>query len=224
MNKFSVYDLYLIPVFIAAFFSLKAFRLNWPSIYKKFSLFLCFVLLLELFAFAWKKYLHDTRFWHYSNNNIWLYNISLPLQYYFYMFFFNNVITSRLIKKSMKIIMLSFAIFSILNITLIQGIAQLNSYTLTYAGLFIIFAAGFYFVELINQTELIVLAKSPLFWIVCASFFFHLALLPFIVSFNSLGLSGSKWFFYLYSIVVISNFITYSLYSIAFLCPKPTQT
>src|SRR5579862_8186747 len=78
--------IYLIPLVISAFASLRSFRLARLKPYRLFSLFLMTSLLIEIFAISWKWWLHQTGLWNFPISNLWIYDAFLTVQLFFFAF------------------------------------------------------------------------------------------------------------------------------------------
>jgi hypothetical protein len=221
MHK-AIYYIYVIPLFLSAISSLRAFRLKWPLAYRWFSVSLFLTLLIEVFAILWKDYLylHKTSYWNFSNHNIWIYNISFTPQYVFYFFLYSKETNLALVKRVTRILIPCFIIFTTLNIVLIQGLYVANTYTLIVCCFIMLWLIASYFFQLLRQKEIIQLHREPLVWISIGAFFFHLGCLPFYIWFNTLVTASMLKAYSFLSIEVVLNSIMYSTYLIAFLCRK----
>jgi hypothetical protein len=214
-----IQHIYILPLLLSMLLSLKVFRLRWPTTYKVFSLLLIFVSAIELVAILWKYLLF--KYWGNHPSNIWIYNLFLIPQYLLYLYFYYLVLESIKIKKLVKYVAISFSLFGIINLLFIQTLHQINSFTLIFSSIMIIFLTAIYFEQVRKQKEIISLSSNPLTWISLGAFIFHSAYLPYISSLNYLIKNNIPLALALYYIFLGLNCLMYSLYLIAFLCRHP---
>lgn len=212
--------IYIIPLFLSTLLSLKVFRLKWPAYYRLFSILLIFITATEISAITWKYYLHPL-FDGYTNSNLWLYNISLILQYILYLGIYYQVIHSVLLKKIILVLVILYPIFAILNLIFFQPVNTINSYTIVFASTIVIFVTTSYFEQLRREEYVIKLGTHPMVWLSLGAFIFHAANLPYIISLNFLIKNNISLAVALYYIYLGLNCLLYSLFSIAFLCKHP---
>src|SRR5882757_2293055 len=159
-----IYYVYLIPLFLGAIFSLRSFRLKWPSPFRQFSIFLFATLLVEVFANAWKFFLHKW-FGYSSYSNLWIYNIYLAPQYMFYLYFYRQVLTGYKVKKVISRLFFLYPLFAITNMVWIQGPDSVNNYTIIVSHLLTIFLTVIFFIEVLKEKEIYKLGAEPLVFI-----------------------------------------------------------
>jgi hypothetical protein len=212
-------NIYLTVVLIAALSSLKAFRLDMGKPYKCFSLYLFFVLLIEICAVSWPRLVKHYHL-DYSPENHWVYNLYLIPAYLFYLYFYYNNLKSVQVKKLIKVSSAVLLLAGLYNLLLAQGVFKLNTYTLVFAGLLVVCLTLTYFYQILNEKIFVPLMTNPLFWISAGAFLFHLTTmlgLFFIVFLND-------WYgraAYASAVIIkITSIIMYTTYSIAFLCQK----
>jgi hypothetical protein len=218
-----IQHIYIIPLLICMLLSLKSFRLKWPISYRIFSILLFCVFTVELFAIIWKYYLHGLSNSHFSKSNLWLYNLFLIPQYILYLAVYYNAFASKNVKKVIIITGGFFLCFAILNIIFFQPINTVNSYTLLFADLIVIFLTVSYFEELRKQKDIINLTQHPLVWISLGAFIFHSANIPYLLSLEFLIHNNVSLAITLFYIYLGLNCLMYSFYTIAFLCQNPHQ-
>lgn len=211
---------YLLPLLVSAITSLNAFRLGWPVAMKLFSVFLFTTLSVEIFAVLWKYQWHSTRWWDYSPNNLWLYNIYLFPQYMFYIYFFNETLKLKSIKSYVTIIAVLFGLLSLSNLLFVQRLFSIDYFTIIAANLIMIFFSILYFILLMKAETVVKLSVQPLLWISIGTFIFHLGSLPCFILYNSIFSENMAVASSLFRIIVSLNFIMYFFYAIAFICTK----
>lgn len=217
-----VYYLYLIPLIASTVVSLRSFKNQWAKPYRYFSLFLMATLLNELFAISWKFFLHHNRYWDFPNANLWIYNIYLPPQYLFYFLFFSLTADEPILWKIKKPVMIGYLIFSILNVTFIQSIKELNTYTIIVGNALVICCSIMYFIHELNRRVPLPVQRQPLFWISLGAFIFNTVSLPYFISINYLSHTNLSLAIALFNILLILNIVMYICYLIAFLCKMPS--
>ena len=217
-----VYYLYLIPLTASTVVSLRSFKNQWAKPYRYFSLFLMETLANELFAISWKFFLHHNRYWDFPNANLWIYNIYLPPQYLFYFLFFSLMVEEPILRKMKKTIVTGYLIFSILNITFIQSIRELNTYTIIVGNAMVIGCSIMYFIHELNRRVPLHVQRQPLFWISLGAFIFNTVSLPYFIAINYLSHTNLPLAIALFNILLVLNIVMYICYLIAFLCKTPS--
>jgi len=218
-----IQHLYLIPMFISAILSLKAFRLSSFAPYKLFSILLFTALTTEILANLWHYYLHDFNGWSYSKNNAWIYTISFIPQYVLFMLVYHRALQSTRIKKVIVYTAVLFTLLVLINVLFIQKFYIINSNIHILADCIMLFLAFAYFEELRRDKVIYKLSDQPMVWISLGSLVFHLLNIPFLLSINYLNRhfpAAAISFFYVYLLFI---FVSYVLYSRAFLCKTPPQ-
>lgn len=215
--------IYLIPLLLSATFSLKSFRLKWPRPYTFFSVFLCFTLLVEVFAISWKWYLFKTGFWNYSRSNLWIYNAFTVIRGLFLLVFYYQVLTSVILKKMIRVSIIIFIFGGGLNYFFIQSPHHINNYTIVIANGLTIFLSLAFFRQLLKDKNIIKLSTHPLFWISLGNFIYYSGTLPFFILFDYLlreHLPMALSYLYINDAL---NIVLYSFYLISFLCKPQLQ-
>lgn len=210
MSKLDFTHSYLIPLFISAILSLRAFRLGWPVYYKFFSLFLWSMVIVETIA---NSNIITGR----EANNWWIYDLSFPLQYLFYGYYFFHIIRQPNKQRLVKLLTTIVVIFSIINLFKIQKLSLLNNYTIIAGCTLVIGLSATYYFQCLDDADSTALYKRSDFWIVSGAFLCHLGILAFF-SFFYAGLTDIKAYFDSLGLVTWSNIIMYTFYSISYLC------
>ncbi len=216
----NLYHIYLLPLAFASLSSLSTLRLDWPKPFRLFCPFLFATLLVEIFAIAWSKGLHTTSWWNFSRNNLWIYNIYLVPQYLFYIYFFSKNLRSPRFRITGFCLAILYTFFTVYNLVWQQGLFVINYMTIILANFIVILFVVLYFIQLMKAKIVLRLSRQPLFWISTGAFIFHLGCLPCFILYNYVSSMDEILATSLFRIIVILNFIMYTLYSIAFLCTK----
>ena len=155
--------MYLLPLDI--YFEIVAFivsALCYSSIRDKplmwFIPFLLFIVIVEIIGSSIRQ------------NNSWLYNISVPIEYFFYTFIFYSHFRMEQFKKIAKSFLFIILIATLVNRFLILGFYNVDSKvvvtnTLIIGSSIMIILCCLYFIELFKRDEEIKLLYDPLFWI-----------------------------------------------------------
>lgn len=215
--------LYLIPLFISMIASMRTFKKNWAGPYRAFSMFLCVTFLVEIFAIAWKLFLHQTFYWDLPKSNTWLYNLFIIPIYFFYLSFFGTVLENIKLKRSWKWIASIYCIFGLLNLSVFQTISQLNTFSVIIGSAIVIICSSLYFLQELNRKIPVKVTSTPLFWIALGALIFHSVSLPYFIFINYLSRTNLGLAMALFNIHLVLNILMYSFYLIAFLCKNPAQ-
>jgi len=219
-----IQHLYMVPLFISMFLSFKSFRMKWPPPYRTFSILLITISGTELLAYLWKFFFFNLRNWPYSQSNLWLYNSFLIPQYLGYMAVYYQALESVRIKKTIIGLAIAYAVLGLLNNFFLQGIHNVDSYTVVMAGSIVIFMTVAWFNQTLRGKELIRLQSHPMTWISLGALIFHAAELPYILSLNYLVRINIPLALALFYIYLSLNCIMYTAYIIAFLCQTPPRS
>lgn len=213
---------YIIPLLLAAIFSLKTFRLKWPLAFRYFSIYLWATILVEGLAILWKDFLnlHHTAWWHYSISNGWIYNLYFIPLYTFYTYFFSTILKPLQIKKMVTTLLVSFLLFALYNLFFLQGIYAINTFTIVAGSFLVIFFSSCYWYYLVTAGEFPSLFKMPQFWIVAGAFLCHLGIFAYYISTYAMSAAQMKEWLSILRLVVWSNTLMYSFYLTAFLCTR----
>ncbi len=218
------YYIYLLPLCFSVLSSLNILRLDWPKHFKLFSIFLTTTFSVEIVALLWSLYWHQTPWWHFPANNIWIYNLYLVPQYLFYFYFFSSMLTSQTIKKLSGFIGGAFVIIALINLFLRHQLFRVDAVTIVIANFIMVFYTIAYFMQLLKASSVERLSRQPLFWIAAGAFIFHIGNLPCFMLFNYISAINAPLATSLFRIITTLNCVMYTLYSIAFLCTRRFQT
>jgi hypothetical protein len=105
-------------------------------------------------------------------SNVWMYNISVPLEYLFFVFIFWFFLKNKITRKLCVLFLLTFSMY-VAVFLLINGIANFNENVLIIGSFFLIVFPVLYLVELYNSPGIISLNKYPAFWIAVGVLLFN---------------------------------------------------
>jgi hypothetical protein len=158
------------------------------------------------------------------HNNI-IPNVSGILEFSFYFFVLREIIVSVKVKKLILYIIIVFAIFAFVNLFLIQLNDLFNPINFTIGTVITVVFCIYYFFELFQKTEAQSLMQLTSFWIVSAILFNVVLIFPIWALFSfmdRLSKANRKTSMIIFNNIIaifnIISFLTYTLYSIGFLC------
>lgn len=185
------------------------FQPNIPSYLKWFSPFLLLTFLVEVFA---------NRIYVEVGNNSLLYNLFTIFEFVFYFIVLKKIIRSRIIRKIVVYILMSYPVLALLNTFFWQGQYKFHSYTFIPGALVVVGLCAYHFHELLKLPDSPDLKREHSFWVVCALLFYYGGTLPLWAA-NTLMHEFPKNVLKLMGIVIIIlNYVLYSLFTVAFLC------
>ncbi len=208
----------LLSIAISYISSLRAFRLDMIKPFKAFSFFLLFVLVGEVFAFSWKEKLYS--YTSYTKNNLWFYNLFHLLIYPFYIWLFLQLVYLKNVRSIIKILWVAFYIFAAYNLIKGQGLYKLNSHTILFTGVIMIFLSISYYYQLLYAKNIITLKRDTGFWISTGLLINQLGSVLALFFISILGILSKDTTSNILLFVKISVLVMYITYSIAFLCHK----
>jgi hypothetical protein len=209
---------FMVPLFISAILSLRFSQRSAHAASKILPAVLWAAFIVELLAILWKYTLHNAGPKTYSNNNVWIYNLSLPLQYSLLSIFYYKVFINPLHKRLVAFCAAGLLLFSLVNILFIQRLFSLNYYTAILANvLFVIWATQF-FSELRQNESFQRLDKNPFVWISIGNFIFYSGSLPYLIALGFPQLYTSTHFIAFFYVYTALHSFMYITFIIAFLC------
>lgn len=225
MQKLLSYNyVYLIPLIFSAFFSLKAFRLNWPKQYKLLSLFLFSSLFIEVFAITWKWYIYKTEYWSYSKSNLWIYNGFLIIRHLYILSFFYYTFHSKALKKAILISVIPFTLFGFYNYFFLQSPHKVSTYTIILMNTTVVLLALSYFRQVIKSDTIVKVNADPGIWISLGLFIYYSGSLPLFIFLNYLIKEHPEIVVSYFYINHALSITMYLLFLISFICkPHPLK-
>lgn len=156
--------------------------------------------------------------------NSWLYNIFIPIEYFFYSYLFYSYTRDAALKKIMKAILWLIIPASLINILFIQGWYNFNTNILLAGNCLMILLSFMFFVDLLRRDEPVYLGRMPMFWIAMGVLLFNMGELSYTLSFNYILKNKHDAKAILFT--AINSKLIYVLYtciSIGLLCTKSSQ-
>ncbi|MEO1054722.1 MAG: hypothetical protein AAFX87_29085 [Bacteroidota bacterium] len=216
----SLQYMYLIPMVISAWLSLRVFKRNWAWSFKVFSVLLLLTCLVEFFAIWWKLDLYTTAYWDYSSSNLWIYNAFVSVRHLLLLGWFYGFMRTERERNWVKWSVPPFIIFGIINYAFIQTPHLVNTYSIVLANAITILLAIYFFRMVLLHKEIINLTKSAEVWIALGTFLYYSGTLPFFIAFNYFITEKPSIASSYLVINDVLNLVMYTTYAIAFLC-KP---
>lgn len=207
--------LYLGFEFVAFLTALFQFSKIKQTNYRYFIPYLFFIVLYEIGSvYNWFSINHT---------NLWISNITMTFTFIFYSVFLLNALKRTLFKKRIKFLIFLSVFFSLINNVFVQGFWKLNTITILFQYSLLILITCYYFYELMNYTERLIVIELPAFWLNTGLLFFCLAQFLFFSAFGYMAYKGSHEFNNLFYVISnIANAILYSCLTVSFLCFNKT--
>lgn len=119
----------------------------------------------------------------YLRNNLWLYNLWVPLEFAFYPLLFSQVYKNRGMRLAARAFIPAYLLFALINLLFIQGYRDFASHTTLLGCMSAVVFAGAYLYQLFLYPDA-PLRSDPLFWISVGLILFYAANMLYLGSFN----------------------------------------
>ena len=182
---------------------------NSPLYLKLFPVFLFLVLACEYESY---------RLAHRHQNNLYLYNTILVIEFLFYLFFFYSVYRVSIARKIVLLLMAIYLAGALINIFFIQGMKVFHTYTFMTGCLLVIAGCIYYFLQLFRYPQTGSIMRDPAFWVASALLFYYACVLPVYGILNYISSMSRHFSQTLKFIINFMNILLYSLFILAFLC------
>lgn len=212
----SILPLYVYSIAISFLASLSIYFIsnNAPFYLKLFPPFLLATLAVESFG----SYLSSI-----GKPNVWLYNFFTVFEFCFYLFVISLIINNIQKKKIIRIILIAYALITVVNIIFIQRMKAFHTVTYALGCLLIVVVCIYYFLELFRNPKSVKLTNNPAFWICSGLLFFYCCGFPLYGLTNFISGISKLIIKNFFAIITILNIFLYSLFTIAFLCRLKTR-
>lgn len=166
------------------------------------------------------------RFFSHNQNNLWMYHLYAVASFILTSLYFIFISPDLKLKRVIRIVIILFIIFSVINILLWQGLNEFDSNGFTIASfVFIIYSILYYYGQL-RKAEVLFIERLPNFWIVTGIFFYYagcffLFLVYYDIGtkrFRDLPLPGGTW-----TIQQIMFIVLMICFSVGILLCKPEE-
>ena len=153
-----------------------------------------------------------------ARNSTLLYNVWSPVLFCFYFYFLSQIIHNRVLKPVLRWLPAVFAGLATIDMFFIQGKQVFNSMTFALGALLVVALCIFYFFELFQRTQPVVLTRQPAFWICAGLLFFHACTFPLLGLANFMRSAPAVVLNNFTTILDLLNVLLYLSFTIAFLC------
>ncbi len=156
--------------------------------------------------------------------NTWLFNFSIPIEYFFYGFMIGSLCLTKNYKKIIFGCSCFFGMYVIINLIFIQGFTNLNTNTLKTGSILMIVFSCLGLIDLFRNDEHRTLLENPLFWICTGILFFNAGEFVYFFFFDTF--LQNHWDRTAQVFASINNKLIYVLYtciSIAIICSKKLE-
>lgn len=210
----------MFPLPLFHYFAIGALLISVVCLYKfdnrPLRWFIPFLLLMvsaEISGRYIRKVLHEP--------NVWLYNITIPIEYLFYGFMIGSLCVNKSFKKFIFYSTILLGGWAIINLLFVQGFTNLNTYTLKAGSSLMILFGGIGLIDLFRNDENRSPLSTSLFWICAGVLFFNTG--EFLYNFIFDILLQKQWDQAAKVFALINNkliFVLYTCISIAIICSK----
>jgi hypothetical protein len=209
---FPNYLYYIIPIVSAVCFLVSLTIFFQPGAERYMKYFSIFLLVNCFFEFATGY----TAL--YGIHNIVLNDAQTLLVISFELYLLREIITSRKAKTVFLYIFLLYPVVTLLNIFLVQQVANFATMTYSLGCLLIVIACIYYFWELFQQKAAIDLVRQPPFWICSGLLFYYCCTFPLLGLTNFIERLPKLILQNLLTILIVINICLYLSFTIAYLC------
>jgi hypothetical protein len=185
------------------------FRPSTEIYLRVFPIYLIVTMLVELITY---------RLGAQGKRTIIIYNLFSVFEFMFYFFVLMNIITNKKVRKGIKFIMFFYPILAILNFIFLQKANSFHTMSYTLGCILVIALCIIYFIEIFQNPQATSILKLPAFWVCTAIMFSYCCTFPFFSMLNFFETVPKIIFNNLRRIFSIVNILSYTLFTIAFLC------
>lgn len=150
-------------------------------------------------------------------NNHKVYNVYQIVQFSFFSFILTRMIGNKWVRKLLIGLSISFALFAVLNIAFIQGMARFNTVNFFSSAVIVSFFSGYALNELFKRFVQESPIRMPYFWVAGSMLMLNTCMIPLILP-ATLGMRFTSSEARIWHALLMSvNYISYTLFIIAFL-------
>lgn len=147
-------------------------------------------------------------------NNLAIMNVFVIIQYLFFSWVFYRAFNSYIIRKGIVAALICFTAFALLNLFLLQGVKQFNSWSLGLMCLLLMCTALLFFYEVFKEGKVQRLERYPMFWVASAALLYFAGCF-FLFIFSNYALAESNELLYAeWSIHSVINIVANLCYAI----------
>jgi hypothetical protein len=150
-------------------------------------------------------------------NNHKIYNVYQVVQFGFFSYILTLMTGNKGVRKLLIVLSALFTVFAILNLAIIQGMAQFNTVNYFGGAVIVSFFSGYSLSELFKKAVTGSPFKMPPFWIGSSILVLNSCMIPLLLP-ATLGLHFTPGETHiLYILIMLVNYISYTMFTIAFL-------
>lgn len=154
-------------------------------------------------------------------NNVWIYNLWALIQFPF----LTKIIFTQYRKKYRlleKVCFIFFIVFPLINFFFWQGIYTFNTVTIQIGAVYIVILVLFYFRSLLNRPEKSIII-NPHFYVATSALIFYVGTVFYYTFLNFFIKSDIVTYTQISYILLIINWVTYSLFILAILLERKSR-
>jgi hypothetical protein len=157
-------------------------------------------------------------------SNHWTFNIETVFEFYFFSYFFYQILLKPSIRLLVKIFVWTYPFILMVSFITVQKYYVFHTYTYMLGELYIVILCLLYYRELYTATDLKKLSTLPEFWIVTGLLIFTAGELPYMVLLNYLNRHYiiASYYFREYILGTL-NVVMYAMFTIGLLWSIRTQ-
>lgn len=149
------------------------------------------------------------------------YNIFYLVYFGFFIWWYSELIKSKLLRRIMLALLFIFVIFWLGNALFLDFTSNFLSYTYVLGTIFLTISIGLYLSEMLNTEEVVLnVSKSPYFWVAFGTLLFCVVYLPFELFQGFFEKNDPNLWT---TVLFILNVIQYSCIALAFIVVEPDR-
>ncbi|MEO5967532.1 MAG: hypothetical protein ABIP69_04675 [Ferruginibacter sp.] len=158
------------------------------------------------------------------NSNHWIMNIESVLEFFYFSYFFYQILKNNKYKKLIKVFVMAYPIILAISFLTVQNYYTFHTYTYILGELYLITLCLFFYRELYTDNDFKKLSTLPEFWIVTGLFIFSVGELPYMILLNYLN-THHRLISRIFRINILGslNILMYIMFSIGLLCRVRVQ-
>lgn len=146
----------LVFLWISAITVVAVYRSSWPLSYKILAIFILFYTLSDTIGGIMASF--------YKMNNHFIYNFLYSVQFLVISYFYYHRLTSRLLKKTIKISVFTYMLLDIVSAIWLYRVDTLHTYNYVLGGFVVVILSLAYLLQLYGSAESNNIFYDPVFW------------------------------------------------------------
>jgi hypothetical protein len=149
-------------------------------------------------------------------NNHKVYNVYQVVQFGFFSYVLVSMIANKRVKKLLSGLSPLFAVFAIINLAFIQGIARFNTVNFFTGAVIVSFFSGYALNELFKKAVTESPFKMPAFWVAASMLVLNSCMIPLILPVTFYLRFTPAETRILICLIMVVNYISYTMFTMAF--------